>query len=183
MDAFLWPSIVSLGVLGVVFGGGLAYAARQFAIEVDPRVEEKDPVARNTMARVVTVEMACHAHGVDLAAFLSALEERIGLTKHVGRGLIHQTRTDMQSASMELSKEESPMMREKVEQALEAVRPFLQADGGDVKLLDVSDDGVVVVRLTGACAGCPSAGMTLKMGVEEAIKERVPEVNRVEAVM
>ena len=74
-------------------------------------------------------------------------------------------------------------MREKVEQALDAVRPFLQTDGGNVKLLDVTDNGVVLVRPTGACAGCPSAGMTLKMGVEEAVKERVPEVTRVEAII
>ena len=70
-------------------------------------------------------------------------------------------------------------MREKVEKALETVRPYLQADGGDVQLLGVSEDGVVQVRLTGACGGCPMAQVTLTQGVEKAIKERVPEVKTV----
>ncbi len=72
-------------------------------------------------------------------------------------------------------------MREKVEQALAQIRPMLQADGGDVELVDV-DDGVVKVRLRGACAGCPGAQMTLQLGVERRIKEAVPEVRKVEAV-
>jgi len=69
-------------------------------------------------------------------------------------------------------------MREKVEKALEEIRPMLQADGGDVELLDVNE-GVVKVRLQGACAGCPSAGMTLKLGIEEMLKKKVPEVKEV----
>jgi Fe-S cluster biogenesis protein NfuA len=72
-------------------------------------------------------------------------------------------------------------MREKVEAALAEIRPHLQADGGDVELLDVND-GTVTVRLTGACAGCPMATMTLKNGVERIIKEHVPEVLEVIAV-
>ncbi|TET14709.1 MAG: NifU family protein [Dehalococcoidia bacterium] len=72
-------------------------------------------------------------------------------------------------------------MREKVEAALAEIRPHLQADGGDVELLDVND-GTVTVRLTGACGGCPMAAMTLKDGVERIIKEHVPEVAQVIAV-
>lgn len=72
-------------------------------------------------------------------------------------------------------------MREKVEKALEKIRPALQADGGDIELVDVVD-GVVKVRLKGACAGCPMSQMTLSMGVERALKEEIPEVERVEAV-
>ena len=72
-------------------------------------------------------------------------------------------------------------MREKVETALAQIRPLLQADGGDVELLDVND-GTVTVRLTGACSGCPMAAMTLKSGVERVIKEHVPEVVEVVAV-
>jgi len=72
-------------------------------------------------------------------------------------------------------------MREKVEAALAEIRPHLQADGGDVELLDVND-GTVTVRLTGACVGCPMATMTLKNGVERIIKEHVPEVIEVIAV-
>ncbi len=73
-------------------------------------------------------------------------------------------------------------MREKVEQALNKVRPRLQADGGDVELLDVSADGVVKVRLKGACGGCPMSQLTLKMGIERILKQEVPEVKSVEAV-
>lgn len=72
-------------------------------------------------------------------------------------------------------------MKEKVEAALDKVRPALQADGGDVELVDVND-GVVSVRLTGACGGCPMSTMTLKMGIERALKEQIPEVTEVLAV-
>ena len=69
-------------------------------------------------------------------------------------------------------------MREKVEAALANIRPALQADGGDVELVGV-DEGVVKVRLTGACDGCPMATMTLRNGVERILKEKVPEVKEV----
>jgi len=72
-------------------------------------------------------------------------------------------------------------MREKIESAIKKIRPFLQRDGGDIELVDVVD-GVVKVRLKGACSGCPMSQMTLKQGVEKAIKEDVPEVISVEAV-
>jgi Fe-S cluster biogenesis protein NfuA len=72
-------------------------------------------------------------------------------------------------------------MREKVEAALKEVRPALLADGGDVELIDVKD-GVVTLRLTGACGGCPMATMTLKGGIERVLKEQVPEVKEVIAV-
>ncbi|HAM38177.1 MAG TPA: hypothetical protein DCP53_02090, partial [Elusimicrobia bacterium] len=67
-------------------------------------------------------------------------------------------------------------MREKVEKALEKIRPFLKQDGGDVQLIDVTEDGIVKVKLLAACAGCPMASMTLKNGIEKAIKKEVPEV-------
>jgi Fe-S cluster biogenesis protein NfuA len=70
-------------------------------------------------------------------------------------------------------------MREKIESALNEIRPFLQADGGDVELVDVSSDGIVKVKLTGACGGCPMSDMTLKMGVERQLKKRVAEVKEV----
>jgi len=72
-------------------------------------------------------------------------------------------------------------MREKVEAALDKIRPALRADGGDVELVDVKD-GVVTVRLTGACGGCPMSTMTLKMGVERIVKEEVPEIKELVAV-
>jgi Fe-S cluster biogenesis protein NfuA len=73
-------------------------------------------------------------------------------------------------------------MREQVQKAIDMVRPGLQADGGDVELVDVSPDGVVKVKLTGACHGCPMAQMTLKMGIEKIIKQQVPSVKEVVSV-
>lgn len=73
-------------------------------------------------------------------------------------------------------------MKEKVEQALTKIRPALQADGGDVELVEVGPNGVVRVRLTGACGGCPMSQLTLKMGIERILKKEVPEVTSVEAV-
>ena len=72
-------------------------------------------------------------------------------------------------------------MRDKVEAALAEIRPLLQADGGDVELVDVVDS-IVKVKLTGACSGCPMAAITLKEGVEQIIKKRVPEVAEVIAI-
>lgn len=72
------------------------------------------------------------------------------------------------------------MLRDKVEEALSGIRPALQADGGDVALVDVDEDkGIATVELQGACSGCPSAQITLAMGVERAIKEKVPEIKEV----
>jgi Fe-S cluster biogenesis protein NfuA len=70
-------------------------------------------------------------------------------------------------------------MKEKVQEALNLVRPALQADGGDVELVDVTDDGVVSVRLKGACGSCPMSTMTLKMRIERTLKEKVPGVKSV----
>jgi Fe-S cluster biogenesis protein NfuA len=75
------------------------------------------------------------------------------------------------------------MLREKVEEALDGIRPALQADGGNVSLVEVDEEnGIAKVRLEGACAGCPSAQITLAMGIERAIKERVPEIKQVLSV-
>lgn len=71
-------------------------------------------------------------------------------------------------------------MREKVEEVLKQIRPALLADGGDVELLDVSE-GVVTLKLTGACGGCPRATVTLRLGIERVLKEQVPEVKEVVA--
>jgi Fe-S cluster biogenesis protein NfuA len=71
-------------------------------------------------------------------------------------------------------------MRERVEQVIGKIRPMLQRDGGDIELLDVVD-GVVKVRLTGACGSCPMSTMTLKMGVESTLKKEIPEVKEVVA--
>lgn len=72
-------------------------------------------------------------------------------------------------------------MREKVEAALTEIRPSLQADGGDVELVDVTD-GTVTLKLTGACSGCPMAAMTLHEGIERVLKEQIPEIKEVIAV-
>jgi Fe-S cluster biogenesis protein NfuA len=73
-------------------------------------------------------------------------------------------------------------MKEEVQKAIDLIRPSLQADGGDVELMDVSEDGVVKVKLTGACRGCPMSQMTLKMGIEKIIKQQIPAVKEVIAV-
>jgi len=73
-------------------------------------------------------------------------------------------------------------VKEKVQEALNKIRPALQADGGDVELVEASDDGIVKVRLKGACGGCPMSQMTLKMGIERILKKEVPGIKTVEAV-
>ncbi len=73
-------------------------------------------------------------------------------------------------------------MKERVEAALEKIRPSLQADGGDVELIEVTPEGVVKLKLTGACSGCPMREMTLQMGIGRVLKEEIPEVKEVVAV-
>lgn len=70
-------------------------------------------------------------------------------------------------------------MKTKVQEVLELIRPALQADGGDVELVDVTDDGIVSVKLTGACGSCPMSTMTLKMGIERTLRDKLPEVKEV----
>lgn len=73
-------------------------------------------------------------------------------------------------------------MKEQVEKALEKIRPALQRDGGDVELVEVGDDGIVKVKLTGACGGCPMSQITLKQGIERVVKQEVPSVKEVVSV-
>jgi len=73
-------------------------------------------------------------------------------------------------------------MRERVEEALEKIRPSLQADGGNVQLIEVTEDGIVKLKLTGACRGCPMSQMTLKMSIERALKNAIPEIKEVQSV-
>lgn len=74
------------------------------------------------------------------------------------------------------------MLKEKIQVELDKIRPSIQADGGDVELAEVSDDGIVKVRLTGACRGCPMSQLTLKMGIEKALKKAIPEIKEVQSV-
>ncbi|MCK4911841.1 MAG: NifU family protein [Thermodesulfovibrionales bacterium] len=73
-------------------------------------------------------------------------------------------------------------MTDKVKEVLEEIRPALQADGGDLELVEVTEDGVVKVKLVGACGTCPMSQMTLKMGIEKRLKEKLPEITEVVAV-
>ena len=73
-------------------------------------------------------------------------------------------------------------LRHRVAAVIDALRPMMQSDGGDIQLVDVDDNGVVSVRLQGACVGCPSASMTLSMGIERNLKDQIPEVTRVVCV-
>ena len=70
-------------------------------------------------------------------------------------------------------------MREKVQNVIDLIRPAVQADGGDIELVDVSGEGVVQIRFHGACHGCPSSHMTLQMGIERSLREQIPEVTQV----
>lgn len=74
------------------------------------------------------------------------------------------------------------MLKDDVEKALAKVRPYLQADGGDVELVEVTEDGVVKVKLKGACGSCPMSLITLKMGIEKFLKREIPEITEVVAV-
>jgi Fe-S cluster biogenesis protein NfuA len=73
-------------------------------------------------------------------------------------------------------------MKDEVQKVIDTIRPSLQADGGDVELVDVSEDGIVKVKLTGACQGCPMSQMTLKMGIEKMIKQQIPNIKEVIAI-
>jgi len=73
-------------------------------------------------------------------------------------------------------------MKEEVQKVIDEIRPNLQADGGDIELVDVTADGIVKVRLRGACSGCPGAAFTLKNGVERVLKQRIPAVKGIENV-
>ena len=73
-------------------------------------------------------------------------------------------------------------MKEKVEQALDKIRPMLMTDGGNVDLVEVTDDGIVRLKLTGTCGCCPMSQMTLKMGIEKLLKEDIPEIKEVIAI-
>ena len=74
------------------------------------------------------------------------------------------------------------MLRDRVSSVIDGIRPALQADGGDIELVDVTDEGTVKVQLKGACSGCPMSQITLKMGIEKALKSEIPEVKEVVAV-
>jgi len=78
--------------------------------------------------------------------------------------------------------QQAPIDREKVQEVLNMLRPYLQADGGDVELIDITPEGVVQLRLQGACGTCPSSTYTLKMGIEEQLKQYVPGVTEVVSV-
>lgn len=73
-------------------------------------------------------------------------------------------------------------LRERVEEVLDEIRPAIMMDGGNILLVDITDEGVVQVELVGACVGCPMSMLTLKAGVERTLRERIPEVTEVEAV-
>lgn len=75
-----------------------------------------------------------------------------------------------------------PELRERIEFALDSIRPYLEADGGNVRIVELTDDKVLKIEMLGSCGSCPMSTMTLKAGVEEAIKKAIPEIIRVEAV-
>lgn len=83
---------------------------------------------------------------------------------------------------MEIARSIPEELARRIDQSLESIRPYLETDGGDVKIVEITDDMTVRLELLGACGSCPMSAMTLKAGVEEAIKKAVPEVKHVEAI-
>lgn len=81
-----------------------------------------------------------------------------------------------------LTKSKSEALHERVEASLDSIRPYLLADGGDVKVLDISDDLILKLEFMGSCGSCPMSTMTFKAGVEEAIKKSVPEIKSIQVV-
>lgn len=77
---------------------------------------------------------------------------------------------------------QAPSLRDRVSKVLDQIRPAVQADGGDVELVDITSEGIVQIRLHGACVGCPSSRITLQVGIERNIRQHVPEVQAVQAV-
>lgn len=73
-------------------------------------------------------------------------------------------------------------LNERVSEVIDLIRPAVQSDGGDIELVEVTNDGIVQIRMHGACVGCPSSDMTLRIGIERSLRQRIPEVIRVEAV-
>jgi len=88
----------------------------------------------------------------------------------------------LQEGRNALTEETKTDLRKRVQEVIDTIRPSLQADGGDVELLDFTDEGIARVRLQGACRGCPMAAMTLQMGIERILRNQIPEVKGVENV-
>ncbi|MBL0920992.1 MAG: NifU family protein [Phycisphaerales bacterium] len=84
--------------------------------------------------------------------------------------------------STDASSPGGPGVRDKVLRVLELIRPAIQSDGGDIELVDITPSGVVRIRFQGACIGCPSSAMTLKMGIEKNLRDNIPEITGVESV-
>ena len=88
----------------------------------------------------------------------------------------------MTGGSATYSPTRDPGLRQQIEQGLDTIRPYLAADGGSVRLLNITEDFVVELELLGACGSCPMSTMTLRAGIEQALKHAVPRITRVEAI-
>ena len=92
------------------------------------------------------------------------------------------TTVSTHSGDLTMTVQERPEIQRQVEEALDTMRPYLEADGGSVRLVDITAEGVVELELLGACETCPMSSMTLRAGIEQAVKRSVPQITRVEAV-
>lgn len=129
-------------------------------VQISPKFKKlNNPVMLNTVARHTTVGKAAKIAGMGSHKLLDKI-----------------------NAGLKKEKTEKTMLKERVEKALEQARPSLQADGGDVHLVEITPEGVVRVRLLGACGGCPMSQLTLSAGIECHLKKEIPEVRGVEAV-
>lgn len=100
-------------------------------------------------------------------------------TRHSGANVSKHTRP---SDAPQPAEAPASDVRDQVQKILDMIRPAVQMDGGDVELIDVTDEGIVLLRLHGACVGCPSSAITLKAGIERSLKEHVPGIDSVEAI-
>jgi Fe-S cluster biogenesis protein NfuA len=130
-------------------------------------------------AETETLDVAARMHGLDIDALIGDVQKAV--LERGGAPTASEGEQTTDHPATEPGTGKGATMEEKVREALEEIRPHLQADGGDVELVAV-EEGEVRVRLKGACSGCPMAQMTLKQGIERTLKEKVPGVTAVTAV-
>jgi Fe-S cluster biogenesis protein NfuA len=134
-----------------------------------------DPVSRDLTAQIIQTMMEYHGAG------LSAMMERVADCGALGQSVIDDFGKDELIGSLLLLYGLHPLgLEDRVRQALEKVRPYLKSHGGNVELLDVSEAGVVRLRMQGSCHGCPSSAATLKNSIEQAIYDKAPDVAGIE---
>jgi Fe-S cluster biogenesis protein NfuA len=123
-----------------------------------------------------------HPHHADPATIVTATHNVRFMRGQCSQTCAQVPRRSAYTETMSQSTSITPETRERVEQVINLIRPAVQSDGGDVEFVDLTPEGTVKIRLHGACVGCPSSNITLKVGIERNLRAHVPEVQRIEAV-